>query len=67
VDSKYDSLRGGWCSLEPAGFFGVGCGRMSKKLGIRYSTYLVFRWGMVFGSAFDRISGVGKYLLWLLF
>jgi hypothetical protein len=26
VDSKYGSLRGGWCSLKPTGAFGVGVG-----------------------------------------
>ncbi|GLT62498.1 hypothetical protein SLA2020_351340 [Shorea laevis] len=46
---------------------GWGCGRTSEKVGRRFSAYLVSRWGMVLGSASGRISGVGKYLLWLLF
>jgi hypothetical protein len=31
VDSKYGSLRGGWCSLEPTGAFGVGVWKNIKK------------------------------------
>jgi hypothetical protein len=31
VDSKYGSLWGGWCSLEPAGAFGVGLWKNIRK------------------------------------
>jgi len=31
VDSKYGSLRGGWCSLEPTGAFGVGVWKNIRK------------------------------------
>jgi hypothetical protein len=38
-----------------------------KRLGKGFSAYLVSRWGMVLRSDFGRISGVGKFLLWMLF
>jgi hypothetical protein len=31
VDSKYGSLWGGWCSLEPGGAFGVGLWKNIRK------------------------------------
>jgi hypothetical protein len=31
VDSKYGSLWGGWCSLEPRGAFGVGLRKSIRK------------------------------------
>jgi hypothetical protein len=43
VDSKYGSLWGGWCSLEPGGAFGVGCGRTLGKGG-RLSKALLDLW-----------------------
>jgi hypothetical protein len=31
VDSKFGSLWGGWCSLEPGGAFGVGLWKNIRK------------------------------------
>ena len=31
MDSKYGSLWGGWCSLEPEGAFGVGLWKNIRK------------------------------------
>jgi hypothetical protein len=31
VDSKFGSLWGGWCSLEPVGAFGVGLWKNIRK------------------------------------
>jgi hypothetical protein len=42
VDSKYGSLRGGWCSLEPTGAFGVGVWKNIKKGWISFSRFTRF-------------------------
>jgi hypothetical protein len=33
VDTKYDSLREGWCSKEVAGLFGVGACKCKERVG----------------------------------
>jgi hypothetical protein len=42
VDSKYGSLRGGWCSLEPIGAFGVGVWKNIRKGWDSFSRYTRF-------------------------
>jgi len=42
VDSKYGSLRGGWCSLEPTGAFGVGVWKNIRKGWDSFSHYTRF-------------------------
>jgi hypothetical protein len=42
VDSKYGSLRGGWCSLEPSGAFGVGVWKNIRKDWISFSRFTRF-------------------------
>jgi hypothetical protein len=42
VDSKYGSLRGGWCSLEPSGAFGVGVWKNIRKGWILFSRFTRF-------------------------
>jgi len=42
VDSKYGSLRGGWCSLEPTGAFGVGVWKNIRKGWISLSCFTRF-------------------------
>jgi hypothetical protein len=42
VDSKYGSLRGGWCSLEPSGAFGVGVWKNIRKGWISFSRFTRF-------------------------
>jgi hypothetical protein len=45
VDSKYGSLRGGWCSLEPTGSFGVGVWKNIKKGWVSFYHYTRFVMG----------------------
>jgi len=42
VDSKYGNLRGGWCSLEPTGAFGVGVWKNIRKCWISFSRFTRF-------------------------
>jgi hypothetical protein len=42
VDSKYGSIRGGWCSLEPLGAFGVGVWKNIRKGWISFSRFTRF-------------------------
>jgi hypothetical protein len=51
------------CTLEPAGAFGWGCGRTSKKVGSRLQAVLDLMCGMELGFAFGMTCGVGTRLL----
>jgi hypothetical protein len=42
ADSKYGSLWGGWCSLEPIGVFGVGVWKNIKKCWDSFSSFTRF-------------------------
>lgn len=42
VDSKFGSLWGGWCSLEPVGAFGVGLWKNIKKWWETFSRFARF-------------------------
>jgi hypothetical protein len=56
VDSKYGSLRGGWCSLElPLGW---GYGKTSGKAGFCSLVSLDLLWGMASISVFGMICSV---------
>lgn len=72
VDSKYGSLWGGWCSLEPASAFGAGgalsswqvplgwgCGRTSENVGILSQASLDLLWGdAALKVAFPTLFGI---------
>jgi hypothetical protein len=45
VDSKYGSLRGGWCSREFAGAFGVGLWKYIRKGWETFSRFLRYEVG----------------------
>jgi hypothetical protein len=51
------------CTLEPAGAFGWGCGRTSKKVGSRLQAVLDLMCGMELGFAFGMTCGAGTWLL----
>jgi hypothetical protein len=59
VNSKYGSLWGGWCSLEPTGAFGVGVWKNIRKGWDSFSRFTRFVVGDTFKSAFGMICGVG--------
>jgi hypothetical protein len=42
VDSKYGSIRGGWCSRKPSGAFGVGVWKNIRKGWISFSRFTRF-------------------------
>jgi hypothetical protein len=56
VDSKYGSLWGGWCSLEPTGAFGVGVWKNIRKSWDSFQDSLDL---LVLRSAFGMICDVG--------
>jgi hypothetical protein len=58
VDSKYGSLRGGWCSLESTSAFGVGVWKNIRKCWISFSRFTRFVVGMAPRSVFGMICGV---------
>jgi hypothetical protein len=45
VDSKFDNLWGGWCSLELAGVFGVGLWKNIKKRSDKFFSFTSFKVG----------------------
>jgi hypothetical protein len=45
VDSKFDSLWGGWCSLEPVGVFGVGLWKNIRKGWDKLFSFISFEVG----------------------
>lgn len=67
VDSKYDSLWGGWCSIELAGTFGWGCGRTLEKARSHFQAFLDSRWEMGLELDFGMIYGVGIRFSRMLF
>jgi hypothetical protein len=62
VDSKYDSLWGGWYSLEFAGAFNVGLWKNIRKGRENSFSFTKFEVEMVPRSTFGMTSGVGKRL-----
>jgi hypothetical protein len=42
VESKYSNIWGGWCSLEPAGAFGVGVWKSIRKGWYSFSSFIRF-------------------------
>ncbi len=45
MDSKFGSLWDGWCSLEPAGVFGVGLWKNIRKVWENFSCHTKFEVG----------------------
>lgn len=67
MDSKFGSLWGGWCSLEPAGAFGVGLWKNIRKGLEEFLGLSRFDGGMGLESNFGMICGVGIQFLRKLF
>jgi hypothetical protein len=57
VDSKFGSLWGGWCSLEPIGAFGVGLWKNIRKGWDAFSGFVRFEVG-------DRVRTKFWHDLW---
>jgi hypothetical protein len=59
VGSKYGSLWGKWCSLEPEGAFEVGLWKNIRKGWETFKGFLLdMWWGMGLGLAFGMTCGV---------
>jgi hypothetical protein len=71
VDSKYGSLWGGWCSLEPGGAFGVGLWKNIRKgwetfkgftrLVVGYGTWISFSHDLWCGDTVLKVTFLGLF------
>jgi hypothetical protein len=56
VATKYDSLMGGWCSMEVAGLYGVGVWKCMRKRWEGFSTFVRYE--------LDLRCGFGRFMVW---
>jgi hypothetical protein len=63
VDSKFDSLLGRWCSLEPIGAFRVGLWKNIKKGSDTFSGFVRFEVGDSVRTKFWHDSWCGNMVL----
>jgi len=59
VETKYDSMSGGWCSKEVVGSFGVGVRKYIRRGREFFRDLLDMKWEIRQRSSFDMIYGVG--------
>jgi hypothetical protein len=59
VETKYDSMRGGWYSKEVVGSLGVAMWKHIRRGGKSFLDLLNMKWAMDQRSSFDMICGVG--------
>jgi hypothetical protein len=59
IDAKFESLKGGWCSKEVSGSFGVGVWKHIRRGCENFAILFVLKWGMDQILVFGKIGGVG--------
>jgi hypothetical protein len=59
TETKYNNIRGGWCSKEVTGTFGVGVWKYIRKGWDRFSKFVRFDLGLCQRLVFGMMFGVG--------